>query len=144
MTVGTVMRIVSLGCAVLAVLLASAPSSAWDGPVKVTEIADRATTEVSAQDIMAVGRGQDVAVVCDRLGVQGAEVSVVMALDTVQGESPLGYDALLLTEETVGGKSVHFRIPNLPDLVDQTVTVRVYVTDSKGTTACNAGRMRIG
>ena len=38
---------------------------------------------------------------------------------------------------------VRIRVPDMPDLVNHTVTLKVYVTDSKGTTACNAGHLRI-
>ena len=34
-------------------------------------------------------------------------------------------------------------VPDMPDLVNHTVTLKIYVTSAKGTTACNAGHLRI-
>jgi hypothetical protein len=34
-------------------------------------------------------------------------------------------------------------VPDLPDLAQHTVRVRVYVTDTNGVHSCNAGRVRI-
>jgi len=67
----------------------------------------------------------------------------VMALDPVQGETPTGYEKVLLTDETIGGNAVHVRVPDMPDLVNHTVTLKIYVTSAKGTTACDAGHLRI-
>jgi hypothetical protein len=93
--------------------------------------------------VTPVNRGQELAIECDRIGAPGADVNVVMALDPINGETPTGYDAVLLTDEHIGGKAVHFRVPDMPDLVQRTVTVRVYVTNTQGTTACEAGHLRI-
>jgi hypothetical protein len=68
---------------------------------------------------------------------------VVMALDSVKGEEPTGYEAVLLTGQTVEGHAVRVRVPDVPDLLNHTVTLRVYITDAKGTTSCNAGHLRI-
>ena len=46
--------------------------------------------------------------------------------------------AVLLTDENVGGNSVHVRVPDIPDLVNHTVTLRVYVIGANGTTACTS------
>ncbi len=35
------------------------------------------------------------------------------------------------------------RCPDVPDIANHTVKVKVYVTDAKGTRACDAGRVRI-
>jgi len=60
-----------------------------------------------------------------------------------EGETPTGYQKVLLTDETIGGNAVHVRVPDMPDLVNHTVTLKIYVTSAKGTTACNAGHLRI-
>jgi hypothetical protein len=67
----------------------------------------------------------------------------VMSFDSVKGEEPTGYEAVLLTGEMVQGNAVRFRIPDMADLVNHTVTLKVYVTSAQGTTACNAGHLRI-
>jgi hypothetical protein len=118
--------------------IAFAHHSAHEVMLPSSEAAD------SGAEVVLVDRGEDLAIQCDGIKTPGAEVRVVMSLDPIVGETPTGFDAVLLTnEEVVGSKTVRVRVPDIADLVNHTVTLRVYVTAPSGTTACNAGHMRI-
>jgi hypothetical protein len=132
-----------VGCTVAAAVLATSPTLAV-AHHSVLEVAPVHASPGPAVDVVPVDRGEDLAIQCDGIGTPGAEVSVVMALDPIVGETPTGFDAVLLTdEEVVGPKTVHVRVPDIAALVNHTVTLKVYVTAPSGTTACNAGHMRI-
>ncbi|HLJ52679.1 MAG TPA: hypothetical protein VKT24_04785 [Rhizomicrobium sp.] len=137
------MRVMFVGCAVAAVL-AALPTLALAHQAMMLDLAAVHQPNSDADfDVVPVDRGEDLAIQCDGIGTPGSEVSVVMALERIAGETPVGFDAVLLTDEVVGGKTVHVRVPDIADLVDHTVTLKVYVTGTSGTTACNAGHMRI-
>ena len=138
------MRLVTIGCALATCMLVAAPAAACERLLTHGHLINYAASGNGGSDITPVDRGEELAVECASIGTPGADVSVVMALDPVQGEAPTGYSAVLLTDEHVGGKAVHFRVPDMPDLAHHTVTIRVYVTDAKGTAACDAGHLRIG
>jgi len=67
----------------------------------------------------------------------------VMSLDGAPGDAPTGYSSVLATNQTVARHAVHVQVPDVPDFANHTVDVKVYVTDAKGTHACDAGRVRI-
>ena len=73
----------------------------------------------------------------------GADVQVVMKLDNPPGDRQTGYNAVLATDTTIVQHSVNVHVPDVPDLANHTVDVKVYVTDAKGTRACDAGRIRV-
>jgi hypothetical protein len=50
---------------------------------------------------------------------------------------------VLATRQRVSHGAVHIRVPDLPDLSNHTVDVKVFVVGSKGTTRCDAGRVKI-
>jgi hypothetical protein len=137
------MRLMTFGCALVVAILTSVPVTASDQSAIAGDESSYAPSQLGGAEVIPVDRGQDLAIECGCIGVPGADVSVVMALDPVQGETPTGYQKVLLTDETVGGNAVHVRVPDMPDLVNHTVTLKVYVTSAKGTTACNAGHLRI-
>lgn len=137
------MRVMFVGCAVAAVL-ATLPTLAFAHQAMMFDLEAVHQPNGDADfEVVPVDRGEDLAIQCDDIGAPGSEVSVVMALEPVVGETPIGFDAVLLTDEVIGGKTVHVRVPDIADLVDHTVTLRVYVTGASGTKACNAGHMRI-
>ncbi|HTP77401.1 MAG TPA: hypothetical protein VMJ73_10520 [Rhizomicrobium sp.] len=137
------MRPVLSGCAFAVCMLLSEPAVAC-APVALHGLEQSyAAQSNGGGDVTRVSRGQEMAIECDGIAKPGADVSVVMSLDPMKGVSPTGYEAVLLTDQRVGGKAVHFRVPDTPDLAQHTVTLRVYVTDSKGTTECEAGHLRI-
>ena len=100
-----------------------------------------ATMDVGGAGILTVNRGDQFAIACDDIKARGADVSVVMSL--ASGEQPTGYTAVLATDQRVARHAVQVRVPDMPDLANHTVNVKVYVTDAKGTKACDAGRVHI-
>ncbi len=136
------MRLVSIGCVLTAVLLSAGPAGANELHAQ-GHLSSYATTDLGGSDVTPVNRGQALAIACESIGAPGADVRVVMSFDSVKGEEPTGYEAVLLTGEMVQGNAVRFRIPDMADLVNHTVTLKVYVTSAQGTTACNAGHLRI-
>lgn len=135
------MRLLTFGSTLAAAMLMSLPVTAFDNHASADTA--YAPSQLGGSEVTPVDRGQDLAIECSCVVLPGADVSVVMALDPVQGETPTGYEKVLLTEETVGGNAVHVRVPDMPDLVNHTVTLKIYVTSAKGTMACDAGRLRI-
>ena len=136
------MRSRFVGCTLALAILASAPAAASHN--HASPASAYAPSTIGGAEVVPVDRGQDLAIQCDGIGTPGVEVNVVMKIDPVIGETPTGFDAVLLTEESIGGQSVHVRVPNIADLVNHTVTLQVYVIGAHSTTACNAGHLRIG
>lgn len=102
-----------------------------------------ATTELGGADIPVVPRGDKFAVACDSIRATGADVSVVMTVTDQPTDDTTGLGSVLATEQKIVQHSVNVQVPDLPDLANHTVSVKVYVTDAKGTSACDAGRVRI-
>jgi phage tail protein X len=101
-----------------------------------------ATTDLGGPDIPVVPRGEKFAVACDSIRASGADVSVVMTVAD-QTEDANGLGSVLATEQKIVQHSVNVQVPDLPDLANHTVSVMVYVTDGKGTSSCDAGRVKI-
>lgn len=138
------MRLTFVGCTVAVAVLAALPTLALAHQAMMLNLSPIHQSNPDAGfEVVPVDRGEDLAIQCDGIATPGAEVSVVMTLDPIVGETPTGFDAVLLTDEVIGGKTVHVRVPDIADLVNHTVTLKVYVTASSGTTACDAGHMRI-
>lgn len=138
------MRLSWIGCVATIAMLSTMPAVAQDRTVPGSHAWSYATTDPGGAEVTLVNRGQMLAIACDTIAKPGADVRVVMSLEAVEGETPTGYQAVLITEQTVGGSAVRIRVPDVTDLVNHTVTLRVYVTDQSGTTAsCNAGHIRI-
>jgi hypothetical protein len=92
--------------------------------------------------IPSVARGQFLGLACANVQRAAADaVRVVMSL--AADEPSTGYTGVLATDQTITADTVHVRVPDLPDLAQHTVRVRVYVTDTNGVHSCNAGRVRI-
>ena len=135
------MRVV--GIAIAALLAMSAPAFA-NGINSVTgRITTYAPADLGGDGIPVVTRGAQFAIACDNIKSSGTDVRVVMSLDDTAGDAPTGYSAVLATNQTVARHAVHVRVPSTPDIANHTVKVKVYVTDAKGTHACDAGRVRI-
>lgn len=135
------MRLITIGCVMTAILLAAGPAGA-DSSHR-PGLFSYATTDLGGTEVTPVNRGQSLAIACENIGAPDADIRVVMAIDPVKGEEPTGYEAVLLTSQTVQGNAVRVQVPDVPDLLNHTVTLRVYITDAKGTTSCNAGHLRI-
>ena len=137
---GTIMRALLIGIAALAA--SSAPALAGSVQVVPGHIVAYANADMGGADIPTVTRGDRFAIACDDIKTAGSDVRVVMELSN-PGEQPTGYAAILATNQTVGRHTVHVQVPDVPDIANHTVSVKVYVTDAKGTKACDAGRVHI-
>jgi hypothetical protein len=138
------MRLVWFACALTAAALFAAPAAANEVHLPRANALTYVAVDAPGSNVTVVNRGQTLAIMCPNAGAPGSDVRVVMALDAVRGEAPTGYQAVLATDQTVQGNGVRVRVPDVPDLANHTVTVKVYVTDAKGATAsCNAGHVRI-
>ncbi len=118
-----------------------APALASGIPVMPGHVIPYATADLGGADIPTVNRGDLFAIACDNIRAPGADVRVVMALSAA--ERPTGYTAILATNQKIARHAVHVQVPDLPDIGGHTVNVKVYVTDAKGTKACDAGRVHI-
>ena len=135
------MRAIWLGLAALVVT--SAPAIAGGIEVLPGHIVAYASADSGGAAIPTVNRGDQFAIACDGIKTPGADVRVVMSLANPPGEQPTGYAAVLATNQKVTRHSVAVQVPDVPDFANHTVSVKVYVTDSKGTKACDAGRVHI-
>jgi len=135
------MRVLGIG---FAVLLATATPAFANGITTITaRITNYAPVDPGGDGIPTVSRGAQVAIACDDITSSGTDVRVVMSLDDKAGDVPTGYTAVLATQQHVARHAVQVRVPDVPDLANHTVKVKVYVTDAKGTRSCDAGRVRI-
>ncbi|MEJ0025214.1 MAG: hypothetical protein WDN01_04210 [Rhizomicrobium sp.] len=131
----------ALGIA-FAVLLATAAPAFANGIATITaRITTYAPADMGGDGIPTMTRGTQFAIACDGIASSSTDVRVVMSLDG--NDAPTGYSAVLATRQTVARHAVQVEVPDVPDLANHTVKVRVYVTDAKGTRACDAGRVRI-
>jgi hypothetical protein len=128
--------------AATAVVLAGAAASAQSAATAPGRLMSYANTELGSETIPVVSRGDRFAIACASIDT-GADVRVVMKLDNPPGEQPTGYNAVLATDQIIVQHSVNVHVPDIPDLANHTVDVKVYVTTAKGTRACDAGRIRV-
>jgi hypothetical protein len=127
-----------------ALLAMTAPACANGISTLAGHITTFAPTDMGGAGVLNINRGQQFAIACDGIRSRSTDVRVVMSLDNPEpGELPTGYSAVLATNQTVARHAVHVRVPDVPDLANHTVSVKVYVTDAKGTKACDAGRVHI-
>jgi hypothetical protein len=136
-----IMRALWIGFAAL--LASSAPAFANGIATMPGQLRTYANPDVGGAGVPTVSRGTQFAIACDGIKSNGDDVRVVMSLANPPGDHPTGYSAVLATNQTVARHAVQVQVPDVPDLANHTVNVRVYVTDAKGTHACDAGRVRI-
>ena len=135
------MRALAIGLVALAAT--ATPALANGISTQPGQLTSYATTDVGGAPIPTVSRGTEFAIACDGIKSDGADVRVVMSLDAASGDAPTGYSSVLATKQVVARHAVHVQVPDVPDFANHTVDVKVYVTDAKGTHACDAGRVRI-
>lgn len=143
----TAMRFGLLPCAA-AILLLTVGATAAGQSREVRLPLDgkaRACTSLSENggEVPQIKRGQKIDIACSAASSKGARVRVVMQFDGMPGESDTGYNAFLITEQTVAEGLVQVRVPDMPEVANHTVDVKVYVTDQNGTSSCDAGRIKI-
>jgi hypothetical protein len=136
------MRALMIGCTAL--LAMASPAMARGGIVySQGNIAGYAMSDVDGASVPTVTRGAQFAVLCNGITSAGDDVKVVMSITNAPGDGDTGYAAVLATQQTVARHAVHVQVPDVPNLANHTVDVRVYVTKAHGIKACNAGRVRI-
>ncbi len=89
-----------------------------------------------------VARGQALGIACADVD-RGEDVRVILNVTQAPGEAASDLGVVLATRQRVSHGAVHIRVPDLPDLSNHTVDVKVFVVGSKGTTHCDAGRVKI-
>jgi hypothetical protein len=135
------MRALAIGFALVAA--SSAPALANGIQTMPGRIMSYAPSgDAGGASVPTVTRGTAMAIACNSIDSTSADVRVVMSLDN--SEAPTGYSAVLATNQKLMRHGVHVLVPDVPDFADHTVTIKVYVTDTKGTKACDAGRVHIG
>jgi len=92
--------------------------------------------------IPKVMRGQILGLACAEVA-HAASDAVRVVLSLASNERPTGYSGVLAIDQMVSGGMVHVRVPDLPDLVEHTVHIMVYVSDKRGMHSCDAGQVRI-
>ena len=138
-----VVRIGSVVSVALAAGLCMAPTFAntmTSGTAKLGQIAK------AGDAVPVVALGEEIGIACNALQYRapGNDVRVVLTISAPPSASAAtGYRKVLATNQQLSKDSVHVRIPKIPDLVNHTVKVDVYVVSAKGARNCPAGRMRI-
>jgi hypothetical protein len=130
------MRIAGIGFGIAA-LLAAVPALAG------TSLPENPIATGSGNAVPTVNRGTDFAITCNDIRAASSDVRVVMSLAD-NGDQPTGYSSIIATNQHVSRHAVSVTMPDMPDIVNHTVNVKVYVTDGKATRACDVGRVRIG
>ena len=124
------------------IAIAMSATAALASPPYANELMLPAGGAKPAPAVPQVARGQFLGLAC--AGVDRATSDAVrVVLSFVGGEPDTGYAGVLATDQTISGGTVHVRVPDLPDMAEHTVRVKVYVTDRAGVHSCDAGRVRI-
>jgi len=95
-----------------------------------------------ASTVPQVARGQLLGVACANIDRVASEtIRVVMYLS--QNEPPAGMKGVLAIDQTITPGTIHVRVPNIAELADHTVFVRVYYLDGGSRQFCDAGNIHI-
>jgi hypothetical protein len=130
------MRITGIGFAIAA-LLATTP--AWAG----ISLPENPVNTGSGDAVPTVNRGHDFAITCKDIKTADSDVRVVMSLAD-NGDQPNDHSSIIATNQHVSRHAVSVTMPDMADIVNHTINVKVYVTSGKGTHACDVGRVRVG
>jgi len=84
--------------------------------------------------------GQSLRLACPNVE-QANGVMVVMFPG--RDDTSSGVGGVVVTERTIAPGVVTMRVPNIPDLKDHIVRVKVYYIDASGKHACDAGRVHL-
>jgi hypothetical protein len=95
-----------------------------------------------ASTVPQVERGSYLGVACANIErVASDTIRVVMYLS--QNEPPAGMKGVLAIDQTITPNTIHVRVPNIAELADHTVFVRVYYLDEGSRHTCDAGNIHI-
>ena len=92
--------------------------------------------------VPSVARGQFVGLACASIE-RAATDAVRVVLLTGADAAATGFSGVLATEQEISGNTVHVRVPDLPDLVQHVVHIKVFVTDASGLHSCDGGKIKI-
>jgi hypothetical protein len=81
---------------------------------------------------------------CLNMARSSNDVRVVFALADKPDKANMGYREVLATEQQLSSKSLHVRVPEMPEMSNHVFRVRVYALDGATPSACDAGQIRIG
>ena len=84
--------------------------------------------------------GQSLELACPNIE-QASGVTVVMFPG--RDDTSSGVGGVMVTERTIAPGVVNMRVPNIPDLKDHVVRVRVIYIDANGKHVCDGGRVRL-
>jgi hypothetical protein len=136
------MRALLIGSLVAAALVA-APASANVFIKPLGKIVLFDASDGRSSDLPTIARGTQFGVNCGCMGSGADDIRVVLAVSQEPGQKPTGYQKFLVTEERVDHGALRVTVPDAPDLANHTVDVRIYVVGTRGTRACDAGRVKI-
>jgi len=130
---------------IIAIAMSAITTAALASPPYANELmlptagAARAASDAA---IPSVARGQFLGLACASVE-RAASDAVRVVLLTGADAAETGYSGVLATEQEISGSTVHVRVPDLPDLVQRIVSIKVYVTDAHGLKSCDGGKVRI-
>jgi hypothetical protein len=131
--------------ALIAIVTATITTAALASPPYANELmlpAGGMAQAPTKASVPSVARGQFIGLACANVE-RAADDAVRVVMSLASNEPSTGYAGVLATEQTISGKTVHVRVPDLPELAQHTVRVKVYVTDRSGVHSCDAGRVKI-
>ena len=89
-----------------------------------------------------VAPGQTLGIACADVD-RGEDVRVILNVTPAPGETASDVGEVLATRQHVTHGAVQIRVPDMRDLSNHTVHVKVFVVGTKGITSCDAGRIKI-
>ena len=101
---------------------------------------------VGTEVVPIVAPGDQISIACDAIDNRGADsdVRVVLTISALPDSArKSGVSHVMATQEQLSKNSVSVRVPDVPPLGDQTVNLKVYVVDDKGSQSCDAGHVKI-
>jgi hypothetical protein len=92
--------------------------------------------------VPAMKRGAALDVACPHIEAVNAD-AVQVVMYPGRDDTSSGVAGVLVTERTIAPGVVHVQVPDIPDLKDHVVRVKVFYLDAAGKHACDAGKIRL-
>lgn len=92
--------------------------------------------------VPSLKRGASLDVVCPKIEQIAAD-AVRVVMYPGREDTSSGIAGVLVTERTIARGIVHVRVPDIPDLRDHIVRVKVIYPGADGHHACDAGNIRL-
>ncbi len=95
------------------------------------------------ETIRKVSRGAKLAIACDGVDLTAmSDVRVVLNVSQ-SGAKKLGYQGVLVTDQSVADGKLQIRVPDAPDFANNTVDVKVFMPSGDSAKSCDAGKLRV-